>query len=89
MVKRIVWKYDIPIQNNFTLKMPFEAEILHFGVQYGKAKLWVLIDPLEKKIERRFRLAGTGHEYIQEGLKYIGTIKIEDDTLIFHLFSEY
>ena len=91
MSKKVVWKYDVPIREHFTLELPLGTEILHFSLQYGEAKLWVLVDPLifltEEKVERKFLLAGTGRDINEGGLKYIGTIKMVEEKLIYHLFE--
>lgn len=87
MVKKVVWKYGIPIEDNFNIDMPYGAKMLYFGLQYDKPRLWVLVNPSERMIKRRFRLAGTGHDINEEGLIYIGTVKMMDETLIFHLFE--
>ena len=83
-----VYKYDIPIQDRFSFKMPFGAEILHFGIQYNLLWIWVLVDTSKEMTERRFRLAGTGHDIIETGIKYIGTVKMKHDRLVYHLFED-
>jgi len=82
-----IWKYDIPIHDNFSFLMPSGAKILHFGLQYNLPWIWVLINPSKETTLRRFRLVGTGHTIKEEGLKYIGTIKMAQDRLIYHLFE--
>lgn len=88
MTKKVVWRYQIPVKDYSLIEMPFGAEILHFGLQYGKLKLWVLVDPsIEEMVERRFRLAGTGYDITEGGLQYIGTVKVMNGVIIYHLFE--
>ena len=86
MVKKI-WKYTIPIEDYHLIKMPFRTEILSFQLQNGVPTIWVLVDPTRELVSRRFRLAGTGHDIVEGGLKYIGTIKMAYDKQIYHLFE--
>lgn len=85
--KKSVWKYDVSITDYFVVVMPVDSEILHFGLQDGLPMLWVLVDPSKDLMRRKFRLAGTGHDIIEDELTYIGTVKMINDTTIFHLFE--
>ncbi|KKL56065.1 hypothetical protein LCGC14_2249180 [marine sediment metagenome] len=87
MVEKVIWKYNIPVEGYYSIEMPFGAEILSFQLQYGLPTIWVLVEPTSEKVERRFRLVGTGHYIEESGLKYIGTIKMLNDKLVYHLFE--
>lgn len=87
MIKKVVWKYPVSIMDYFSLKIPFGGEILYFGLQKALPMLWVLVDPSKELIERKFRLARTGHDIVEKGLKYIGTVNVIKGTFIFHLFE--
>ena len=83
-----VWKYTIPISDYHLISMPLGAEILSFQLQYNVPTLWALVDTSKGRIqERRFKLVETGRNITERGLKYIGTIKMVDDKLIYHLFE--
>jgi len=82
-----VWKYNITITDGFIIRMPKDAHILHFNTQYGNPRIWVLVKPDNEKETRYFRLAGTGHPTNCSVKNYIGTIKMMDDGLIYHLFE--
>lgn len=82
-----VWKYNIPISDLFSIIMPKDAHILHFNTQYGNPRIWVLVNPDNKSETRYFRLAGTGHIINCSIKNHIGTIKMMDDGLIYHLFE--
>jgi len=84
---RIIWKYEIPIKHSIDLILPDGAEILHFGMQYSKPRLWILVNTTNEKVERHFRIIGTGHEIVDDNLHYIGTVKMKEGTRIYHLFE--
>ena len=89
-MKRI-FKYAIPIQDYIEKMMPRGARILHFATQNGIPFLWVMIeDCLKEDLQPyRFRIFGTGHKIENDkDLKYIGTVLVLDDGLVWHLFQE-
>jgi len=87
---KTIYKYEIPIQDHFTLELPRNAEILVVQTQFSKPQLWALVD-LEAPIKKReFRVSGTGHDLTEDYHKikeYIGTFQIENGGLVFHLFE--
>ncbi len=86
---KTVWKYELKAEDVTTLEMPVGAEILHVHGQ-GKDSLglWARVDPTsERKEQRRFRIAGTGHELPDYNLSYIGTAHIFSGALVFHVFE--
>lgn len=91
---RTIWKYPIPITDEFTLELPFNSKILYVGWSRGSsifdvAHVWVLIPDTEAyKIERKFHIFGTGNPIMENEnrLQYIGTFK--EDKFVWHLFEE-
>lgn len=87
-----VWKFEIPVDDDFTLALPRGAQILHVDDQLGIPHIWALVDPESSLENRTFRLAGTGHP-IKVDLEqpcyilHLGTFKMEGGLLIFHLFE--
>jgi hypothetical protein len=89
-MKRI-YKYSVPLESSFTLKLPEKARILCFQPQNGELKVWALVDadfanPPEEI--RKFLIIGTGapiHVRLAR-LNYIGTAQL--DGLVWHLFEE-
>lgn len=88
---KTIWKYELPVEDSFSLDLPVSAEILSLDVQYGRPTLWCLVDlELHEVKERTFRFFGTGQtlkENFNE-LKFVGTVLLRSDTLVFHLFEE-
>lgn len=85
-----VWKFPIPVEDEFSVDMPAGSQLLHFRTQYETPTLWALVNPHEQhQVSRRFRLAGTGHpiNVDLERLNYIGTCVLMNGALVFHLFE--
>ena len=98
-----VFKYPIPIKDEFEVVMPSSSAILKIGNQFDIPRMWVLVQPDSVLITRRFRIFGTGHPipggplYLSESsvsiqqkegrLKYIDTFKSGGGGLIWHLFE--
>ena len=83
-----IWKFPIPLEDEFELEMPLGAAILCVQVQGEEPCIWARVDPKAKKHRRVFRLAGTGREIPKE-LGYIGTFQLRGGTLVFHLFERH
>ena len=82
-----VYKYPIPIEANFTIKMPAGAEILHVDTQDNKGFIWARVDPEPCSEFRYFHLRGTGHP-IDGSSTHLGSFQLHDGALVFHLFEE-
>ena len=82
MNKRI-WKYQIPIADDFRLKMPDGARILTVQIQEGGPCIWAVEDPEAVPRIYHFRIVGTGHEFSTEGWIYIGTF--QSPPFVWHL----
>jgi hypothetical protein len=83
---RAVFKYPIPLLDNFELDLPVGAQPLSVDVQYGKPQMWALVDTSAPTAPQRFRLAGTGHPLTKDSLEFVGTFLIEEGALVFHVF---
>jgi len=83
---RTIWKFPIPIQDQFTIEMPRDAEILHVDTQNNSGCLWVRVVPERTTEVRRFILRRTGHS-MYEDCSHIGSFILNDGALAFHLFE--
>lgn len=83
-----VYKYELEITDEQTIRLPFAAEILDVQMQGHKCCLWALVDPHNEIEDRTIRIHGTGH-HIPNGikLKYISTFQIAHLGLVFHAFE--
>lgn len=86
-----VYKYQFKIDDDVRLMLPADARILHVAMQFepGLPCVWVLLDPTAPIVERRFRLAGTGHpiEASIGSVTHHGTFLMAGGRLVFHLFE--
>ena len=84
-----VYKYEIPIQDEFSLTMDKNAKILKVENQGDKPYMWALVDPDKEMITRKFLFVGTGQriDYCQPQLKHISTFQSQEGSYIFHIFQ--
>ena len=89
-MKKNIWKYEIKITDDQSIKMPKGAEILTVQTQDGNPCIWALVDPEADLEYRMIEVFGTGHPiHYDMGIdrKYIGTIQIVEAGLVFHVFE--
>lgn len=82
---KVIWKYEIPIAEQFSLAIPQYGEILSVQLQNNKPKMWVVVDSDEETIVRTFQLVGTGNKEIKNGMLYIGTFQMPP--YVWHLYE--
>jgi hypothetical protein len=86
MSTRIVGKFATSPADIIKINMPADAKALHFDMQRGVLCLWAIFTPGEPVVERKFRMAGTGHPIREnEANRFINTLFISD--LVFHFFE--
>ncbi len=88
----IIYKYNIPIMDDFYIEMPINAEILSFQEQSGKFYIWAAHEKDSQTEMRRFSMIGTGSEFDKKSIKkYIGTIQTTPNhwnvIFVWHLFE--
>ena len=86
---RTIWKFEIPIQDEFELQIPMASQVLTVQVQHGKPCIWVMVNPDAKRITYQFVLRGTGHPIEGDLGPHIGTLQMADGSLVFHLFHAW
>jgi len=85
---KTIWKFEIPIQDQFQIQMPEGAEILDVQMQFGHPVLWALVIAGNPPEYRTFQIKGTGHIITDLSKKdYISTFQQYDGQLIWHLFE--
>jgi len=82
---KTIWKYPVPLEVEFWIDMPSDAQVLHLGMQRRNPYLWVLVEPENPLETVAFMITGTGHD-VPEG-DYIGTFMTSDDMFVWHLFQ--
>jgi len=98
-----VWKFEFKIDDNVDIEMPEYAQILHVDVQVQQGPsrnpievhqmevpcIWARIDTDRPMVKRRFHIAGTGNPLPRDvALEHIGTFKMEQGRLVWHLFEK-
>lgn len=84
-----VYKYELPLMDLATIRLPKEAQVLSVGEQRGNLFIWALVDADETETrERTFRIAGTGHNLnLDYHDRFIGTVLMHNASLVFHIFE--
>ena len=84
---KTIWKFNVPVEDEFVIEMPIRAEFLSVQTQFGVPQMWFIVEPEKSKEPRRFRVVGTGHPMPEGSLKYLGTFQVHEGSLVFHLFE--
>lgn len=83
---RTIWKYQLEIENEQTIQMPFSAEILCVQPQAGVICLWAIVNEMEEQEGQTFYIYGTGHICNSLRETYIGTCQIGE--YVYHVFKK-
>jgi hypothetical protein len=81
-----IFKYEVPIVDDFALLMPSGAEVLAFQVQRGVPCIWARVDERADLVQRNFHVIGTGNPMPDVQMVYIGTVQMPP--FVWHLFEE-
>jgi len=97
-----IFKYPIPIADEFSIKMPKNSVILHVAnqeqeenrlssVDYQAVKIsapcmWVKVNTVAPDEERQFYLVGTGHPLPVDAAYHVGTFG--HGQFIWHVFEK-
>ena len=86
---KTIWKYPLHLCDSQSIAMHAGAQVLTVQPQGSERQLqvWALVDPEADKVERFFRIYGTGHEMSDDPGHYVGTFQIHDGALVFHVFD--
>ena len=89
---KTIWKFEIPFEDKFTIKMPKSAEILCVQQDQKTFKpcIWAMVESENELEERYFELFGTGHPiHTDMGIerKYLGTYQYQKGEFVGHIFE--
>lgn len=85
---KTIWKYDIKIEDSFTLSFPCTSEFLAVQEQRGEAVMWCEVDPDSPQVNRTMFVVGTGHKVPADAQNYLGTFQLRSGIFVFHLYSD-
>ncbi len=85
----IIYKYKF-MNRCETIELPADAEILDIQIQDYEATMWVLLNTEDEKIERTFKMFGTGVEIkiidSEHFYEYLSTVQFENEE-VYHIFE--
>ncbi len=85
-----IFKYPLRLSvgDRHEVMMPKGARVLSVDVQYREPTLWAQVDEENEPEKRVFRLVGTGHDFADQGARFIGTVILLNGDLVLHVFEE-
>lgn len=83
-----IYKYKIEVIDEQDIQIPNGAEILSVTEQYGDIVLYANVDSEADLIPYHISIRGTGHNAVGLKHKFLGTVKLVDGALMFHVFGE-
>lgn len=84
MSPRVVYKYAVPIKDEFELGLPASAVVVRFASQNGDLFMWAIVDTYEVDEPWTFYLRGTGHELPGDST-YVASC--QHGVFVWHLFE--
>ena len=90
-MKKVVFKYFIPIRNDAGTKkglvvIPIGADIIRIGHQHNNPCIWAAVNPEEKQTEEvEIEMYGTG-EIINGYHVYVGSVEFFGQEEIYHFY---
>ena len=85
---KVIYKYQLIIDDRQIVVMPKGAEILCVQVQNNIPCIWAKVNTGKVENEERIIfIFETGHTIYNEELKYLGTFQLIDGNIVFHVFE--
>lgn len=85
---RTIYKYTIqPEEGPFKIMIPEGATVLCAQAQHGEVCVWAEVQTENGPAPRYFEVFGTGHRIPLGKRKYLGTVQLEEGSLVFHVYE--
>ena len=84
---KTIWKWPLFPETETVINIPPDAQVLTIKLQDGLPHIWILMEPEAPTVRRTFCVYGTGHPMPDNPGKYIGTVLMNSDRLVFHVFE--
>ena len=83
-----IYKFPVEIATQQEIKISGLVKVLSVAVQYNSPVLYAIIDDeIKREMVVELNCTGTGHEAEHiEGLDYLGTLLLNEDTFVYHCF---
>jgi len=83
---KTIWKYQIPILEDFTVDLHEGAEIIRFANEGGMLWLWAIVEPNAPIKPKRILAFKTGAEMPMDNLNYLGcaAIHIQAELMLYY-----
>ena len=85
---KTVWKYQFLVVDDLVVNMPEGAQVLSVQVQGIEPCIWALVDPDAPLVERRLHVRGTGHPFVGNEGRFVGTFQMLRGRFVGHLFED-
>jgi len=88
-MKKSIWKFPIKIEDEQSVLMPKDSELLSVQVQHGQICIWALVNIEAITVKRIIKMAGTGHDLTNRVPlgPFLGTVQVNGGQFIFHVFD--
>lgn len=86
-MKKVIWKFDLDLDREFTIELPKGAQILKIDTQLGAGRMWALVDSTAATELRKFEIHGTGNPFDATNREYIGSWITNVGNYVWHLFE--
>ena len=84
-----IYKYELEVTDKQVFEMPYGAKPLSVDTQNGHPCMWVQVNTNTKMFKYEVVIVGTGHPLPNMmNLKYVGTFKMYNDKLIYHVYFQ-
>jgi hypothetical protein len=88
---KTIWKYKLPVLDEFHVDIPAGARILTAQVQHNELNLWALVDTEATVIPYNFAILGTGNP-IDDSInllcyRFVNTFQLYEGGFVGHLFQ--
>lgn len=84
-----IYKYVLPVEDCVEVAMPMNAIPICVQVQKGQVCVWAQVSSRFSTSGRKFYFVGTGHDMPRMAKKYLGTVQLSEDLLVYHIYTEY
>ena len=82
---RIIYKYELLIENEFEIETPRIFKPIHVGEQNGKIYVWAEVDPNSMTFNRIFHCVPTG-TFFSFNAKHLGSVVESNAPFVWHFY---